>query len=423
MNTPKAVGSALRAPLAPRTWRETLHLVLGAGVGAVAAGYLLATAYAVLFSVTVVGLLLLAALVRGARGIGTVERARGRALLGLEVAAPPAFGQREPGVMGWARAALTDRTGWRALLYALIAAPVGVVQGYVTVVVWAEALVALTWPLWSLALPDASLYRGGLFGWFGWLPNRLVLPAVGLAGVLGVPWVVRGLANLDRWRMTALLGPSRLDEQVRRLQHRRGQAVEQAADQLRRIERDLHDGVQARLVVLAMDLGRARDEVEHGTEPQRAAVRIAAAHEAAKQALVELRDLARGIHPAVLTDLGLDGAVPLLTARCPVPTTADLDVPQRPSTAVEATAYLCVAELLTNVAKHSQASSAWVRIRRHDQRLRIEVGDDGAGGAAIDPGGGLAGLAARAESVDGRLLLSSPGGGPTVITVELPCGS
>jgi signal transduction histidine kinase len=244
-----------------------------------------------------------------------------------------------------------------------------------------------------------------------------------LAGVLVVPWVVRGLANLDRWRMAALLGPSRLDEQVRRLQHRRGQVAEQAADQLRRIERDLHDGVQVRLVALAMELGRARDEVEQGAEPRRAAARLAAAHEDAKQALVELRDLARGIYPAVLTDLGLDGAVPLLTARCPVPTAADLELPQRPSAAVEAAAYLCVAELLTNVAKHSQASSAWVRIRRHDQRLCIQVGDDGVGGAAIGPGGGLAGLAARAESVDGRLLLSSPGGGPTVITVELPCGS
>jgi signal transduction histidine kinase len=261
-----------------------------------------------------------------------------------------------------------------------------------------------------------------LFGWLDGLP-RPALPAIGVTGVLVVPWVVRGLANLDRWRMATLLGPSRLDEQVRRLQHSRGQVVEQAADQLRRIERDLHDGVQVRLVALAMELGRAREEVEHATEPQRAAARIAAAHEEAKQALVELRDLARGIHPAVLSDLGLDGAVPLLTARCPVPTTADLEVPQRPSGAIEATAYLCVAELLTNVAKHSQASSAWVRVQHHDQQLNVEVGDDGVGGAAIRPGGGLAGLAARAESVDGRLRLSSPDGGPTVITLELPCAS
>jgi signal transduction histidine kinase len=383
----------------------------------------LAAAYAVGFSITVVGLLLLAALVRGARLVGTVERARGRALLGVEIAAPPAFGQREPGVMGWARAALTDRAGWRALLYALVAAPIGLAQGVVTVVLWAEALAALTWPLWSLVQPDGSARPGGLLGWSGWLPNRLVLPAVGLAGVLIVPWAVRGLANLDRWRMTTLLGPSRMDEQVRRLEHRRGQAVEQAADQLRRIERDLHDGVQARLVALAMELGLARDEIEHDAAPRRAAARVAAAHEDAKQALVELRDLARGIYPAVLTDLGLDGAVPMLTARCPVPTIADLDVTQRPAAAVEATAYLCVAELLTNVAKHSRASSASVRIRRHDHRLRVEVGDDGVGGATIRPGGGLAGLAARAESVDGRLLISSPDGGPTLITVELPCAS
>jgi signal transduction histidine kinase len=427
MHTPKAirtvVSRVLWAPLAPRTWRETLHLLLGAAVGAATAGYLLAAAYAVAFSVTVVGLLLLAALVRGARIIGTVERARGMALLGLDVEAPPAVDRAEPGVMGWARAGLTDRTGWRALLYALVAVPVGLVQGAVTVVVWVEALGALTWPLWSLGQSNPSAGPGGLFGWSDRLPNRLALPAIGLAGVLLAPWVVRGLANLDRWRMTRLLGPSRLDERVRRLEHRRGQAAEQAADQLRRIERDLHDGVQARLVTLAMELGRARDEIRHDQEPRTGAARIAAAHDHAKEALVELRDLVRGIYPAVLTDLGLDGAVPMLTARCPIPTTAELVVPRRPGAAIEAAAYLCVAELLTNAAKHSQASSASVRIRHHDHGLRIEVRDDGVGGAVARPGGGLAGLAARAESLDGHLLIASPRGGPTVITVELPCAS
>jgi signal transduction histidine kinase len=425
MTTSKAIGTVIRrallAPLAPTTWRETLHLSLGAVLALPVAGYLLAVGYAVAFSVTVAGVLLLAALVRGARVIGTVERARGRALLGLDVPAPPAAERPEPGVTGWARTALTDRAGWRALLYALLAVPAGLAQGAVTVVLWVETLGALTWPMWSLLRPDPGAPAGGLFGWSDRLSNPLIVPAVGLAGVLAAPWVVRGLANLDRWRMTALLGPSQLDERVHRLERGRAQAAEHAADQLRRIERDLHDGVQARLVALAMELGQARDEIGRDGAPRPATVRVAAAHEHAKEALAELRDLARGIYPAVLTDLGLDGAVPMLTARCPIPTSADVELSRRPSAAVEATAYLCVAELLTNAAKHSQAGSASVRIRRHDDRLRVEVGDDGVGGATVIPGGGLAGLAARTESLDGRLLIASPDGGPTLITVELPC--
>jgi signal transduction histidine kinase len=146
-------------------------------------------------------------------------------------------------------------------------------------------------------------------------------------------------------------------------------------------------------------------------------------YEEAKQALVELREHARGIYPAVLTDLGLDGAIPMLTARCPVPVTVDIVVTERPGAVAEATAYFCVGELLANISKHSGAAAGWVRVRRHSDRLRVEVGDDGIGGAVTQPAGGLAGLADRVDSVGGQLTVSSPSGGPTLVTVELPCGS
>jgi signal transduction histidine kinase len=278
---------------------------------------------------------------------------------------------------------------------------------------------------------DPARYTGPFLLY--WRPHPLVASIIGLSALLVTPWIVRGLASLDRWWITGMLSWLQLPERVEAVERQRDQAVGSAAAQLRRIERDLHDGAQARMVALAMELGRAREDIEENDDPRRAARRIAAAHEEAKLALAELRDLAHGIYPAVLTDLGLDGAVQMLTARCSLPVTADLDVPERPNPVVETTAYLCIAELLTNVAKHAGATVATVRVRRittplgGDQstgnQLRIEVYDDGAGGAVAAPGGGLAGLTDRAESVGGRLEISSPISGPTVVTVELPCAS
>ena len=429
MDIGDTAGSVLRALFAPRTWRETLHLMLGALVGVAAAAYLLLAGYALVFSLTIVGLVVLAALVRGARWLGVVERARARALLGLEVPAPPPAPRGPAGLVGWVRAGLADVVGWRELLYALLAVPAGLLQGVLVVLLWGESLVLLTYPLWFRLQPYERGHYGGPLGWSGWSwhfdvwPGPLVLSLLGLVGLLATPWVVRALAALDRRRIAGLLGPSRLAERVRLLEQRRQQAVDASGSQLRRLERDLHDGAQARIVALAMELGQAREELEHSGAPRRAAVRVAAAHEEAKRALVELRDLARGIYPAVLTDLGLEGAVPLLTACCPVPVASQLQVPQRPTAAVEAATYFCIAELLTNVAKHSGARSASVRIWCQGGQLLVEVRDDGVGGAVARQGGGLAGLVDRVESIDGHLRLSSPVGGPTLVRVELPCGS
>jgi signal transduction histidine kinase len=198
-------------------------------------------------------------------------------------------------------------------------------------------------------------------------------------------------------------------------------AVDVAAAERRRIERDLHDGAQQRLVALAMDLGMAREKF--AGDPQAARTLLDEAHDEAKRALAELRNLARGIHPAVLTDRGLDAAVSALAARSPVPVEVDIDLHDRPPGAIESTAYFVVAEALANVAKHAAATHAQVRITKEGGRLVVEVRDDGVGGADPAGGSGLTGLADRVASIDGRLTVASPQGGPTVVRTELPCGS
>jgi signal transduction histidine kinase len=224
--------------------------------------------------------------------------------------------------------------------------------------------------------------------------------------------------------MRALLGPTRgeLERAAARSAEQRDLAVAAASGGRRQIERDLHDGAQARLVSLAVDLGRARRRLEEGGSSDEAAELVRSAHEEAKQALSEIRDLARGIHPAVLTDRGLDAALSSLAARSPVPValTSDLGEERAPEQ-VESAAYFVVAEALTNVARHSEASRAAVSVMRDNGVLVVEVRDDGVGGAQAEPGSGLAGLHDRVGAVGGTLVVESPPGGPTAITAVLPC--
>jgi signal transduction histidine kinase len=213
---------------------------------------------------------------------------------------------------------------------------------------------------------------------------------------------------------------------VTELEESRDASVSASAAELRRIERDLHDGAQQRLVSLAMNLGMAKERLDAVDDP-RARELVGQAHEEAKQAIVELRDLVRGIHPAVLTDRGLDAAVSAVAARCPVPVKVRSDLPGRLPSTCEATAYFVVAEALTNVAKHSGATSAKVdlSVRPGDRGdvLVAEVSDDGVGGAVDTGSGGLHGLADRVRAVEGSLRVASPTGGPTTIFAEVPCGS
>jgi signal transduction histidine kinase len=245
---------------------------------------------------------------------------------------------------------------------------------------------------------------------------------LGPPAVVAAAWIVRGLSLGQALLAQALL---RGDEQERiaELQVSRAGAVDAAAVELRRIERDLHDGAQARLVALAMDLGMARERLD--ADPEGAAQLLAGAHEDAKTALTELRDLARGIHPAILTDRGLDAAISALAARCPVPCTVAVDLPERLPAAVESAAYFTVAEALTNVAKHSGARRCEISGAVRDGRLVVEVRDDGRGGADPARGTGIAGLRARIEALDGRLRIADggPEGSGTTLRAELPCAS
>jgi signal transduction histidine kinase len=222
-----------------------------------------------------------------------------------------------------------------------------------------------------------------------------------------------------------LLGPSRsarLAERVEELTESRSRVLAAALAERRRIERDLHDGTQQRLVSLAMELGMAREKIAE--DPHAARKLVEEAHREAKRALAEIRDLARGIHPAVLSDRGLEAAISALADRCPVPVEVSVEPDGRPPEAVETTAYFVVAETLANVAKHSGASEAHVAVWRElEDRLVVEVTDDGKGGANPEAGTGLAGLADRLAALDGRLFVESPIGGSTRVRAELPLGT
>jgi signal transduction histidine kinase len=427
----------LGGPLAGRTWAELLYALAGVPLGVAGFLYAAATVYVGgLLAITLVGLPLIAAGVLGARRLGELHRGLARRLLGVEVATPVPF-RPASGLVGWIRSGLGDAAGWRAMLYLMAKLPVAVLTFGVAAAFWGYGLLFASYAVWRPMLPavrdsQGAWHRGaqlpGDYYVDTW-PRIMVTAALGVALVLAAPWVVRGVLALDRWLVGSLLSPTRLSQRVRDLEETRAHAVDDAAAALRRIERDLHDGAQARLVALAMKLGMAKEELE-GDDPQavvaRARILVDTAHRNAKEAIVELRDLARGIHPPVL-DSGLDAGLAALAARSAVPVGLRVDVPDRPSPAIETIAYFCAAELLTNVAKHSQARHATVEATQRDGVLRLVVADDGRGGAHVaagagrDPGGtGLAGLADRVRTVDGRLEIASPPGGPTVVTVELP---
>jgi signal transduction histidine kinase len=232
------------------------------------------------------------------------------------------------------------------------------------------------------------------------------------------------VAALEIWVAYHLL-VAPLPQRVRELERSRARAVDDSAARLREIERDLHDGAQAQMVAVAMKLGLALEHLgsmadgSGEADLERVLELVDAAHRGAKEAISELRDLARGIHPPVL-DHGLGTALTTLAARSDVPVELVIDLPERPSAAIETIAYFCAAELLANVAKHSGARRATLEVMHAPGLLRMRVSDDGSGGARIEARGGLAGLDERVRTVDGRLRVSSPPRGPTVVTVELP---
>ena len=420
-----APAGALRALWSPRSRRAGVHVLAGLPLAAITGavlGALLLGWGAALWSLIdgptgAWGLAPLYVLVVVAapvalpwlvRGFAALQRARFRATLGVPLAGPPSgTGSALARLVRPLAAAGT----WRQLGYHLAALVVAGAGG---------ALVLLCW----LALPLSAVVAGERWAG-GWETGALALLPLGIVALLAAPWLARGVALVDERAARALLGPSRAEElalRVESLARSRAEIVAATDAERRRIERDLHDGAQQRLVSLAMRLGMARATLTEADEPARQA--IAEAHDEAVQALAELREFVRGLHPAVLDDRGLDAALSGIAARAPVPVRLRVDVAPRCSPTIEAVAYFVVSETLTNVARHSGASRAEVTVERHGGRLRIVVADDGRGGAsASGDGSGLRGLAQRAAAVDGALTVDSPSGGPTAITVELPCES
>ncbi len=369
-----------------RTLKELAYLLAGLPIGI--ASFTVAVtliALGVSLAFTLIGLPILVLLGFLGRVFGNVERLRARELLDIDDL--PAVGWAGEGERWWRRiwTNAKDPTVWKEQAYALVMLPVGIVT-----------------------------FVAGIVG--------IVLAPLGGA------WIVRGTAVVNREMVRGLLGTGtgELSRQVEQLSESRARSVDAATAERQRIERALHDGAQMRLTALAMELGRAKERIH--TDPAGAADLVDEAHAEAKRALVELRDLARGIHPAVLTDRGLDAALRALAARASIPIEVHVDLPQRPPSAIEATAYYVVAEALNNVTRHSGASHAAVRIDQRAGWLVVEVEDDGCGGAAIGEASaivptGLRGLADRVAGVDGTIDLASPLGGPTVLRAELPCAS
>jgi signal transduction histidine kinase len=444
---PAALARALvREPFTRRARQELLFCLAGIplglcvlvvpywGVGFALAVALLAPAYEstwVAGVAALLGLLLLVVLAtRIARGLGAVHRRLAARLLDEPVAPPPPRPGR--GGLGRLGAGLRDGPGWRAVAYQLLKLPAAVLESYAAFL-WIGGLVNLTYPFWwglfrnhppgvtlgpvlaASPFPGRALHIATFAGTFAAF-------AVGAAMLLAAPWVTRAVVAADRRLLRGLLGPGRLAQRVRDLEQTRALAVDDAAARLRRVERDLHDGAQVHLATLAMHLGMAREQLGGDGDPPdvaRARQLLDVAHRGAKDALGELRDLARGIHPPVL-DNGLEDALATLAATSAIPVELRWDLPERPAPAIEAIAYFCAAELLANAAKHSHARQLAIQATGRRGLLVVTVGDDGVGGADPARGSGLSGLAQRVRTVDGRLEIASPPGGPTRITIQLP---
>ena len=413
----------VRDLVSPRTWLAMISHLAGLFIGAVGSFFAL---FGFIFGLGLipfvfVGLPVFGVTLRFTEAFAELERARFRLLLDTPIANWPA--DARSGLYWWGIAVKPRAMRQRVTLteggYALLRFPVSAFMLIISVFTWGAGLALLTLPLYNRSLPSGGADIGGTI-----LHGSVVslLSAAGLALLIAAPQVTRGLAAVDARVARYLLSPpSDLSARVTELERSRERVVDAAEAERRRIERDLHDGAQQRLVALAMELGRAK--AKFADDPESARELVDQAHAQAKEALTELRNLVRGVHPPVLTDRGLDAALSGLVAVCPVPVDLQVDVPLRPKANVEAVAYFTVAEALTNIAKHARATHVTIVAEQHGfpGTLTIMITDDGIGGA--DPhGAGLSGLADRVSGVDGRFTVESPAGGPTIIAVELPCG-
>ena len=387
-------------------WRSLLYLTGGALLGLTTilavAGLLVA---GLVLAIVVVGVAGLVAVVLSGVAVGRLERHRMR-LVDSDPLPDPHRRPGAPGLRAWLTCRLREQATWRELGYAMISA---------LVLCWMDLAVVLG------AVYVPFIFIAGPF-YIDDEPLRLTVPmsliGYGIAVVMAYPVVAWAGARAAMAR--AILAPRSGDERLVEVTQSRARLVDAFELERRRLERDLHDGAQQRLVALSMQLGLARLELPAGSP---AAAQVAAAHELAKQALTELRELIRGVHPKILTDRGLLAAVRDVAGTAAVPVDVDLRLPGRLSTPVEVTAYFVVVEALANVAKHSGARRVAVTGAVTGNRLSLDIRDDGRGGADPGRGSGLVGLADRVAAVDGTVALASPAGGPTLLHVEIPCAS
>jgi signal transduction histidine kinase len=404
----EAVQAVLLAPFSARTWLAVANLVISVIVGVsfwvlLVGGLVLSGA---LSWVVAVGLILFASTLRLSARMARFDRWRTERFGGARI---------EPAALPEPPAELTFRQRQRAWALSLVPRRLVVYQLVRPALSGALLFVAGAW--WLLF---AVLIR--------WLPGHApggdaTAVLFCIAAVLLWPGMVRAGSALDLLLARSLLGPSpsgKLSAEVRRLSEARLLAVESAESERRRIERDLHDGFQPKLVSLALELGLAKTQLER--DPKLAQATISRAHEEAKTAVQDLRNLVRGIHPSVLDERGLDASLSALVASCPVPVRVEVDLARRLDRTVEATAYYVAAEAITNVTKYSGAARASVTISETTGSLRVRVEDDGCGGARVTAGGGLAGLTARVAAIDGTFRVTSPPGGPTRVEAVIPCG-
>lgn len=410
---------------------DTAYVLLGFPLGIIAF-VLMVTGLSVGLGVLVIviGIPILTATVFVARGLAEVERVR----IGPVLHVPRVrVRYRAAGPDGgfWRRllTPLADIQSWLDVLYGVLRFPVGITTFVIVVTWWAVALGGLTYFLWDWSLPhDPDNYEiAEILGFADTATNRIsIYLVIGVVFTFTLPFVTRAVALFEAWLARALLtGVAGLRDQVAGLTEDRATARKQTAaavsaeaNALRRLERDIHDGPQQRLVRLAVDLGRAQLQLQ--TDPDAARQTVDEALSMTREALDELRTLSRGIAPPILTDRGLPAAVAALAARATVPVTLDIPSDERLSPLAEQTAYFTIAESLANIAKHAGATQAVVAVVRYGDRLSVTITDDGTGGAHIAKGHGLAGLSDRLQAAGGDLWVSSPPGGPTSIRAELP---
>lgn len=420
--TTQTISPPLKRISLPRRWLagwgSVLLLVTSTltSIGAIVLVSLVLTAL-VLVTAGGIGLVLLVPLVWLCGVFGHVERHRIVALTGRRVE-PPA--RR---VQPWWRRLFLDVHSWRSTAYLALHGLWGTFMGWLTLLVLAQALLMLLVPLLGNRLPDSGISL------FGWIPVDGVIAmatawTIALVTLLLMPLVAHGLTSVDVMLARWLLGRDErkivehLTARVDTLSESRREAVDSVEAERRRIERDLHDGPQQRMVSIAMTLGMAKEAIHR--DPQGAAELVDEAHRSAKEAIVEMRHVARGIVPPILADRGLEAALPALAARSAVPVSVEVHDVGRLDPTTEAIAYFVVSEALTNVAKHSGAEHAQVVVGTDDERLTATVTDDGRGGADPTRGTGLTGLRQRVTAVDGTLEVTSPSGGPTTLTATLP---